>query len=78
MKVSKGYNGYKNYNQWNISLWINNDEGLYRMAKEYVSVYNRKEAAQAMLDDLKEYGITHTQDGVKFSKTGILAAMVGM
>jgi hypothetical protein len=48
------------------------------MAKKYVSVDNRQEAAQAMLDDLKEYGITRTKDGVKFSKAGILAAMVGM
>jgi hypothetical protein len=78
MKASKGYNGFKNYNQWNISLWINNDEVLYRMAKEYIGTYKRNEAAQAMLDDLREYGITHTQDGVKWSKAGILAAMVGM
>ena len=28
------YNGHKNWNHWNVSLWINNDEGLYRMANE--------------------------------------------
>lgn len=78
MNSASSYFGFRNYNQWNISLWINNDEALYRMAKEYVGTYKRKEAAQAMLDDLQEYGSTHTPDGVKWPKAGILAAMVGM
>jgi hypothetical protein len=28
------YNGYKNYQTWNVILWIGNDEGLYALAKE--------------------------------------------
>lgn len=27
------YNGYKNYETWNVVLWINNDEGLYNIAE---------------------------------------------
>lgn len=34
--ASEGYNGCKNWNQWNVSLWINNDEGLYCMAVDAV------------------------------------------
>ena len=30
--MSKAYNGHKNWNYWNVSLWINNDEGLYNLA----------------------------------------------
>ena len=30
------YNGYKNYETWNVVLWISNDEGFYNIAKDCV------------------------------------------
>ena len=27
------YNGYKNWETWNVALWINNDEFLYGLAQ---------------------------------------------
>lgn len=77
MKTSnKSYNGHKNYNHWNVSLWINNDEGLYALAKECIaSTLNRDEAVVLML---REIGNTHTPDGAPYSKSSIRAAMVGM
>ena len=72
------YNGHKNWNRWNVSLWINDDEGLYRLAMHYARRYTRKEAAQLMLNDLEEMGVTKTPDGAPYSISSIRAAMVGM
>ena len=35
------YNGWKNYETWNVSLWINNNEGLYNAAREYMTIMPR-------------------------------------
>jgi hypothetical protein len=28
------YNGWTNYETWNVALWINNTEGLYNLARQ--------------------------------------------
>jgi hypothetical protein len=30
------YEGWKNYDTWNVALWINNDESLYRKAVDFM------------------------------------------
>lgn len=73
------FNGYKNWNHWNVSLWINNDEGLYRLAKYAIKIsVSRDRAVNHMLWALSEEGITHTPDGAPYSKSSIRSAMVGM
>lgn len=73
------YNGYKNWQQWNVSLWINNNEGLYKLARHYARVStSRADAAEGMLGQLNSEGIYETPDGAKYSKTSIRAAMAGI
>ena len=35
------FNGWANYETWNASLWINNDESMYRVAVAYVEQARR-------------------------------------
>ena len=73
------YNGHKNWNHWNVSLWINNDEGLYRMAKDAIRrAANRDAAASQLHHELTLAGNGCTPDGARYTKTAIRAAMVGM
>ena len=79
VNIMAKYNGHKNWNHWNVSLWINNDEGLYRYAIGLINECSSKdEAAELMRYRLAQDGITKTPDGAPYSKTTIRAAMVGM
>ena len=55
------YNGWTNYETWNVALWIGNDEGLYRLAKGCESW---DELQEILIDDL---GATQTPDGVLYN-----------
>ena len=52
------YNGWTNYETWNVALWIQNDEGLYNIARQ-CSDYQTF---------VKEVGVGYsTPDGVKYA-----------
>lgn len=74
------YNGHKNWNHWNVSLWINNDEGLYHLALQSIrQTYSRQAAAHEMLEVLVKCSDTpKTPDGAPYSVSSIRTAMVGM
>ena len=54
------YNGWANYETWNVALWIGNDEGLYSEAMAAGSY-------EALLDVIYEFGSKETPDGVKWT-----------
>lgn len=58
--LSTEYNGWENYETWNVALWINNDEGLYHLAMEVGNYVD-------FIDLLNDQGIVSTPDGVKFN-----------
>lgn len=63
------YNGWANYETWNISLYINNEYNLYQLACAYVR--NMKENHMRidftdLISTLEDVATSKTPDGVKW------------
>ena len=67
--MSDGYNGWKNYETWNVALWIGNDEFLYQTAKRARNYSSFIESIRA-LDGAEELRF-QTPDGVAWSDPGL-------
>jgi hypothetical protein len=67
--MENGYNGWKNRQTWNVALWINNDEPLYRAAVQYMT--ERKGKKATYLGFIKHEGMQHdrTPDNVAWAGT---------
>ena len=67
--TEQGYNGWKNYETWNVALWVCNDEGLYREARRY-----RHKGYRAFIACLEGLGgdiSFKTPDGVAWNDSGL-------
>ena len=56
----EGYNGWTNWQTWNVALWIGNDESLYELAKRFV---HYKDLANYLV----ESGTYNTPDGASYT-----------
>jgi hypothetical protein len=70
------YNGHKNWNHWNISLWLMNDEGLYRQVEQAIDDLRTLDAAAR--DLAAQWKGKSTPDGAPYSFTTIRAAIRDM
>lgn len=72
----KGYNGWKNYQTWNVALWIQNDEGLYAVARECKDYEDfRGQMRDLYWDRSEKDGADHisveTPDNVAWNDSGL-------
>lgn len=59
----KPYNGHKSWNHWNVALWINNDYGLYKVAREVFEKNPKMRAKQMAWRFLQKTGLEPTRVG---------------
>ena len=91
MRKDNTYNGHKNWNHWNVSLWLFNDGPMYR-SMVYAVKNNRTldgAAHEILISMINCYGgqfvrdngeidqMPYTPDGAPFTFTSIRAALRG-
>ncbi len=59
-----GYNGWENYQTWNVALWIQNDEWFYNEAKRHKSM---RHPYRSFARSLSGMGIDRTPDRISFT-----------
>ena len=64
MPQDNTYNGFANRQTWNVALWINNDEGLYRLAQGC-------EDYQEFVATMRDAFLTETPDHVAYNDSGL-------
>lgn len=62
------YNGHESRHHWNVSLWLNNDESLYGMAREVASSFtDTKRAAACFVRMMGDFEMEKTPDGYAYT-----------
>ena len=69
--MAEDYNGWKNRQTWNVSMWINNDEPLYRAAVEYVKERKAAGKTPTYSGFVRKEGLANerTPDNISYSGT---------
>ena len=68
MSADGTYNGWANYQTWNVVLWIDNDENLYSLAKQCCSYEHFKILLREIFSSSLGF---ETPDGVSWSDSAV-------
>jgi len=76
--IEKGtYNGWANYETWNVSLWIQNDEFLYNTAKACVTYCTEAETPYSkFIRCMSNCERPATRDGVRYDDPAVNVAEI--
>ena len=58
------FNGWANWETWNVALWIQNDQSIYDAAR-------RSRNYQDLVAELREFGRKETPDGCRWDDPAI-------
>jgi hypothetical protein len=68
MSADGTYNGWANYQTWNVVLWISNDENLYSLARQCISYDHFKILLREIFTSSLAF---ETPDGVAWNDSGV-------
>lgn len=74
MSDDTGFNGWTNYETWNVALWLDNDQGNYYTVMELaddavtneLSAYDLAEQIKAFVEDIAEQTCPGVIEGASF------------
>ena len=53
--MCKNYNGYSNYQTWNVSLWLDNNEDTYHHVRRMADIFKLGDTSWEFVDWLKNH-----------------------
>ena len=55
MQMCKEYNGYSNYQTWNVALWLDNDHDNYYHVRRMADIFKLGDTSWEFVDWLKNH-----------------------
>lgn len=60
------WSGYKNYETWNVIVWLNNEEWIYKSAVQFMGRYKGRSPYKDFVDKARTRLTKKTADGVRW------------